>query len=62
MLMENKTLQHLDINSNKIGDDGVSLITEGLRQNDILTKLVLCDCEISAKGNCIYRYIATYSY
>ena len=54
--MKNKKLQHLDIGSNKIGDNGVSHITEGLRQNDTLTELMLCNCEISAKGNCSYNY------
>ena len=53
--MENKKLQCLDIGYN-IGDDGVSHITEGLQQNDTLTKLVLWSCEISAKGNCSYNY------
>ena len=54
--MENKKLQHLDIGRNKIGDDGVSHITEGLRQNYTLTELMLNDCKISAKGNCSYNY------
>ena len=54
--MENKKLQYLGIGGNKIGDDGVRHITEGLRQNDTLTKLVLYNCEISAKGNCSYNY------
>ena len=31
--MENKELQHLDISFNKIGDDGVRHVTEGLQQN-----------------------------
>ena len=48
-------LQHLEIGSNKIGDNGVRHITEGLHQNDILTELVLCYCEITAKGNCSYN-------
>ena len=56
MLMENKKLQHLDIADNKIGNDGVSHITEGLQQNYTLTKLMLYNCEISAKGNCSYNY------
>ena len=54
--MKNKKLQHLDIGSNRIGDDGVSHITEGLRQNYTLTELMLVNCEISAKGNCSYNY------
>ena len=51
MLMENKNLKHLDISSNKIGDDGVREVTEGLQQNDTLTVLGLYRCEISVKGN-----------
>ena len=51
MLMENKNLTHLDICFNNIEDDGVRHVTEGLQQNDTLTKLVLRDCKISVKGN-----------
>ena len=51
MLMENKNLTHLNISNNNIGDDGVRHVTEGLQQNDTLTKLGLYDCEISVKGN-----------
>ena len=50
MLMENKKLQYLDISFNEIGDDGVRHVTEGLQQNDTLTKLMLKGCEISAEG------------
>ena len=53
MLMKNKKLQHLNIGSNRIGDDGVRYITEGLQQNYTLTELMLHYCEILAKGNCI---------
>ena len=52
MLMKNKKLQCLDISSNKIGDEGVTHITEGLQQNDTLTELRLYDCKMSVKGNC----------
>ena len=55
--MENKKLQHLNITRNKIGDDGVSHITEGLRQNFTLTELMLYDCKISAKGNRSFNYV-----
>ena len=53
--MENMKLQYLDISYNKIGDDGMRHVTEGLRKNDTLTELVLRDCKISAKGNCSYN-------
>ena len=51
LLLENKRLQHLNIGSNKIGDDGVRHVTEGLHHNDTLTELMLHDCKISVKGN-----------
>jgi len=50
MLMENKKLQQLYIDFNKIGNNGVKHITEGLQQNDILTELSLWGCGISVKG------------
>ena len=49
--MENKKLQHLHIGMNKISDDGVRYVTEGLQQNDTLTELLLWYCEISVKGS-----------
>lgn len=49
--MVNRTLKHLEISGNKIQDDGVRDIMEGLQQNDTLTKLWLDNCEISVKGN-----------
>ena len=65
MLMRNKKLKHLDIGWNKICDDGVRYVTEGLQQNDILTVLVLYNCEMSVKGKqlCVYtcNYVASYS-
>ena len=51
MLMENKKLEHLDIGDNKIGDDGVRHVMEGLQQNDTVTELRLYSCEISIEGN-----------
>ena len=51
MLMVNRTLKLLNISSNKIQDDGVRDIMEGIQQNDALTILLLRNCEISVKGN-----------
>ena len=53
MLIVNRTLdlKHLDISYNKIQDDGVRDIMEGLQQNDTLTELLLQCCGISVKGN-----------
>ena len=50
MLMENNKLQHLDISWNKIGDDGMRLITEGLQRSNTLTKLNAERCGISVTG------------
>ena len=52
MLLKNNKLQHLNIGRNRIGDDAVRHVTEGLQQNDTLTELVLHNCEISVIGNC----------
>ena len=38
------TLRELHIGWNKIGDDGISLISEELQQNNSLTKLIVRDC------------------
>ena len=51
MLIENKNLKFLSIGHNDIGDDGMTYVSEGLQQNDTLTKLLLHNCEISVKGN-----------
>ena len=51
MLIVNRTLKHLNITGNKIQDDGVRDIMEGLQHNYTLTKLGLGVCEISVKGN-----------
>ena len=51
MLIDNKKLQHLNVSGNELGDEGMRHITEGLQQNNILTELLLYNCEISAKGN-----------
>ena len=50
MLMENNKLQCLYISSNKIGDDGVRLITEGLQYNNTLIKLDAYRCDFSIEG------------
>ena len=49
--MVNRTLKHLGISSNKIQDDGVRDIMEGLKENDTLTEVELGSCVISVKGN-----------
>ena len=50
MLMKNNKLQYLDSAYNKIGNDGVKLITEGLQYNNTLIKLNAADCGVSVEG------------
>ena len=51
MLMKNSKLQYLNIGgNNKIGNDGVKLITEGLQYNNTLIKLDVRGCDISVEG------------
>ena len=51
MLMKNNKLQYLGIGLNeKIGDDGVKLITEGLQYNNTLINLDVRYCGISVEG------------
>ena len=55
MLMETKTLQYLNISDNRIDDEGMKNVMEGLQCNDTLTGLRIHDCQISIKGN--YSYL-----
>ena len=56
----NCTLQVLNVNSNNIGDDGISVIIEQLQHITTLTKLYVAKCGLSVKGTlmcvrCTYR-------
>ena len=51
MLMVNRTLKHLNIGGNNIGDDGTKDVMVGIQHNGTLTELQLKNCEISVKGN-----------
>ena len=44
------TLRVLDVAVNKIGDDGVSMISEELQHNNSLSKMVVQHCGLSVKG------------
>ena len=48
--MKNNKLQYINISGNKIGNDGVRYITEGLKVNNTLNELELQYCEMSVKG------------
>ena len=62
MLVKNTTLQYLNIGSNKISDDGVRYITEGLYCNGTLTELWLNNCNISVQGTCVKLYKTKHNY
>ena len=49
--MDSNNLKYLIIGKNDIGNDGVRHVTEGLKQNVTLTKLDICYCNITVKGN-----------
>ena len=44
------TLRVLNIGWNKIGDDGIMMISEELQHSNSLTKLSFESCELSVKG------------
>ena len=44
------TLKVLDVNENEIGDSGILLITEDLKDNNTIIELALGACGLSFKG------------
>ena len=44
------SLRVLDVGSNPIGNDGISLIVDHLHGNTVLTELLVYHCGLSAKG------------
>ena len=44
------TLNSMDVSSNPIGDDGISLLIEGMKGNKVLENLSADNCEITIKG------------
>jgi len=49
------TLRKLDVFGNKIGDNGILVITEGLQSNETLAKLNVSVCGLSVKGTVLYK-------
>ena len=49
------TLRKLDVSYNDSGDNGISVITEGLQSNKTLTKLNVSGCRFSVKGTVLYN-------
>ena len=47
------TLKELDVSWNHIGDNGISIITEGLQSNKTLTKLNVLWCHVTEEGSYI---------
>ena len=44
------SLRVLDVNCNRIGDDGMSLISDEFQHSNVLTELCVSRCDLSAKG------------
>ncbi|XP_065888158.1 protein NLRC3-like isoform X3 [Dysidea avara] len=56
--LKNCNLQVLNIGGNSIGDDGISVMMDGLQYNKTLTELHVYNCGISAKGaSCVGRFL-----
>ena len=47
----------LDVGGNKIGDNGISMISEELQHNKSLTKLSVGGCGLSAKGEELINFV-----
>ena len=54
LLKCNNSLEELDMRWNDIGDDGMSLVADGLKLNRTLTKLDIRECGLTAEGMIIY--------
>ena len=59
MLTENRKLQQLGIGRNKIGNDGMKHVIEGLQYNNTLTRLNAVDCGFSVEGSQLASVITT---
>ena len=53
ILMGKCTLQVLNVSSNTITDDGISMIVEQLQHITTLTKLYVIECGLSVKGTIV---------
>ena len=49
------TLRELNVSHNQFGDNGMSLITDGLRSNKMLIKLDVSSCDLSVEGTVLYK-------
>ena len=49
------TLSELNVSYNDNGDNWISIITEGLQSNKMLTKLDVSCCDLSVKGTVLYK-------
>ncbi|XP_065917360.1 ribonuclease inhibitor-like isoform X2 [Dysidea avara] len=58
MTKNGASLVVLEIGWNPIGDDGISLLIEGLKENKVLVNLSAPSCEITVKGaSCISKFL-----
>ena len=59
LLKITNTLKIINMDHNKIGDDGMFLISEGLQCNHTLTDLSVRNCGFSVEGNSNIRHTTT---
>ena len=57
LLIENKTIASLDIEENKIYDEGAAVISAGLQYNHTLTTLMIRGCGLSVEGSVVVRFV-----
>ena len=55
IITDSTTLRELNVSYNHVGDNGISVITEGLQSNKTLTKLNVSGCDLSVKGAVLYK-------
>ena len=55
LLKVNNSLQELYMGANEFGDDGMSLLVDGLQCNNTSTKLNVGRCGLSVKGTVVYK-------
>ena len=53
IIIDSATFRVLDVSSNDIGDDGMTVISEALQNSKSLTKLDVCRCGLSVQGNVV---------
>ena len=59
IITDSTTLRVLNVGWNKIGDDGMSMISNELQHNNSLTELSVAGCGLSVKGKELINLLLT---